>query len=393
MRLISTYAEEALQKMLVELQGKSKGYAAIHYHFSQLKSAHRNRFQLNVASNIIQDLIHRLDGGIFLCHDGDIIVICQLLDQELAEKITYQLRYLFFDDPLAYTKDQKINTHFCSYYLTEESWFDFIAVCRHKIALMGYQHDDGNFDAAWLAKVEQELPVTDTGRLLRGTAVRLVQHGTVMDTVFTRYAMSLHHLCQIFGREQGIDGSHPYYRYLSVLLDKYLLELLQEEWLLNIAIPLSIRLSIATLCSSLFEQFHYHIQGTSRSNIVLSLDIGDLFSDMVRFNQLLPWLQEQGYRLCLEGVDPYSVFHIDRESLGFDLLMMDWQHSIVQGGFFDRLKRELLRQDPARVILSQCNSKEAYDIGRALNLSLFRGSWLGEVEPKEEDEKHYKESI
>lgn len=391
MQLISTHAEEALQSMLESLQGKSGQYGAVHYHFSQLQPANRNRFQLGVAANIITDLVHRFEGGIYLCHDGDIIVICQLLDEELADKMTYQLRYLFFDDPLAYTKDQKLNTHFSSYYMTEEAWFDFIAVCRHKIALAGHSQGEKDYDAAWVAKVEHELKIMDTGRLVRSSPVLLMHDDEQMDTIFTHYSMSLGHLCQVFGREYTIERSSPCYRPLATVLDPYLFEHIESGWRLAYTPPLGLKMTIESLCSSLFEKLHHRFQGTSRSNIVICLEACDVFSDMARYYQILSWLHEQGYRLCLEGVDPYMLRHIEREALGFDLLMLSWQPSIGQGDALGRVKGDVLRQDPARVILSNCDTIEAIAIGRAMHLSLFQGDWMEEDTESEEENQEENE--
>ena len=82
-----------------------QGWQAVAFHFSKLLEHYRSEYQIKIATNLMNDLLGDRDGAIYLCEDSTIYVMVKNFPKSLTEKMIFQLRYLFMDDPLSYTAE------------------------------------------------------------------------------------------------------------------------------------------------------------------------------------------------------------------------------------------------------------------------------------------------
>src|SRR5258708_4564884 len=125
LQLVVKSTEIKLMQMVGDLRNKPSMWQAIHFHLSRLLDEYKSEYQVKIAINLIHDLLKAHEGTIFVLSDNSIIVLCHRLEAGLLEKLIFQLRYLYMDDPLCYNDLGQENPDFCSVYDLKYDWQKF----------------------------------------------------------------------------------------------------------------------------------------------------------------------------------------------------------------------------------------------------------------------------
>ena len=133
MRIVNKEPEAHLIELLNLVHDNRQGWQGVAFAFSRLLEHYRSDYQIKIAMNLINDLLGDRDGAIYVCADADIFVMVRNLPRQLMEKMIFQLRYLFMDDPLAYQADGEENPLFCTLYEIETDWDAFMDLCKRRL--------------------------------------------------------------------------------------------------------------------------------------------------------------------------------------------------------------------------------------------------------------------
>jgi hypothetical protein len=133
MRLVGKDPEAHLIELLGLIDENRQGWQVVYFAFSRLLEHYRSEYQIKIATNLMNDLLGDRDGAIYVCEDATIYVAVRNFPRVLMEKMIFQLRYLFMDDPLAYTPDGDENKEFCTLYDIESQWQDFMDICKRRM--------------------------------------------------------------------------------------------------------------------------------------------------------------------------------------------------------------------------------------------------------------------
>lgn len=379
--------ENKLLEMTNGLQGNAKGYYAIHFHLSKLDGKYRSEYQIKIALNIVTNLFKKHDGAIFVCHDFDIIVIFLGEDKTLIEKVIFQLRYLFIDDPLAYNKNGSENDNFSSYYDIFFQWRDFYIVCQDKmkslkkhakeedIKRVSYDTDNEEeqlLHPFHLAHIETDMNDIDISKALRKQSICAVRNKDVKP-VFDEIYISIVHLRQLLRPNVDLLSNRNLFKYLTEILDQKVLDIITKESHSYLRGSISLNLNLATLLSNDFLNFDASINPSNRVSIVIEIDIADVFSDMSSYIIAKSAIQALGYRICIDNLDSYNILHINREELGCTLGKIRWTGNSSTN---TELIRSVQQWGANRLILCRCDNKDAIKFGRGLGISLFQGRYL-----------------
>ena len=419
MRIVEKEAEAHLIELLNLVRENRDGWQAICFEFSQLMEHYRSEYQVKIATNLMNDLLGDLDGAIYLCEDSTIYVMVRYFSQFLLDKLVFQLRYLFMDDPLAYTPDGDENPAFAAIYELETQWDEFSGICKRRLVRRvresrgvqaiathpnmarstGMRYDGGDLadlmQAArsmqqlgpmHLLAIERGLKDLDIGEAIRRQPICASIPKAAVRTVFDEMYINIQHLQQLLGFEVDLLSDRSLFRYLTRMLDVRMLDTIQRSpsrYLLN---PVSLNLNIETLLSNRFAEFDAVVKPGTKVSIVIEMQIADVFTDMAAFITAKDVMHKLGYRICLDGTSDLSFPQIDRANMGFDLVKLMWnadRKSNLSSESNQRLKEAVKRCGANRVILTRCDSKEAVEFGQAMGITLFQGRYLdAQVNPK-----------
>jgi hypothetical protein len=392
--------EARLIELISTIQEQREGWHGVCFAFSQLLEHYRSDYQIKIAINLMNDLLGDRDGAIFLCEDATIYVVVRNLSKPLLDKMVFQLRYLFMDDPLAYTAEGDENPEFAQVYSIETEWDDFNKVARNHWA-QKVRAAQGNtqpmttepapvkrevrfFNAASLLAVERELKEVDLRSALRRQPVCAAVPGMPIRMVFDEMYINIAALRQLLKVDVDLLSNRWLFKYLTQTLDMRMLELIRQNTATYLVAPLSLNLNIPTLLSEQFLAFDEMVKKGMKASIVVELQIADVFSDMAGYLTARDVVQKLGYRICLDGVTDLSFPQIDRQRLGFDLIKVQWNAETETKGEHTRRVKEAVRSCGSnRVIMTRCDNELAVHYGQSMGLSLFQGRYLdGQVNPR-----------
>jgi len=390
--MLTTYAknsETRLLDLIAKTRDGSGGYYVVHFNFSRLSDHYKNEYQLKISVNIINDILREAEGYVFITSDFDIFVFCKSVLPNVVKKMIFQLRYLYMDDQLAYQGEGRENPDFCDIYELKIGWNDLFNIAKAKLERLereiekeNYpitQLDDGGvLTPAKLASVEQELGKTNIAHAFRSQPVCAAKHDG-FKVIFSEAYINIAALGNQLRTRVDLLSNRTLFRYLTQILDGKMLEFIAKNSRKYLQSALSINLNIETLLSQNFADFDKMIDEDFKKNIVIEINLGDVFSDMHGFTAARKILQDAGYRICLDGLNNLSFLQIDRETLGFDLAKIYWNadlHSDVKRKQSKDLVNAVKKCGASRVILARCDSKDAVYYGQSLGISLFQGRYI-----------------
>jgi hypothetical protein len=407
MRIVSKEPEAHLIELLNLVQEQRQGWQAVAFNFSRLLEHYRSEYQLKIATNLMNDLLGDRDGAIYLCDDANIYVMVRHLPKPLMDKMVFQLRYLFMDDPFAYSIDGEENPEFAQSYNIETDWETFMESCKRRLIqrVRKTQSEQRSipratnaamaaagvapiqfprvemryFTAHSLIAIENTLKETDITASIRRQPVVAVMPDASVRTVFDEMYINIASLRQSLGTEVDLLSNRWLFKYLTQKLDDRMLEAVQKNPPRYLANPVSLNLNIPTLLSTRFAEFDAAIKPSAKVSLVVELQIGDVFNDISGFLLAKDTVQKLGYRVCLDGVTDVAFPQIDRQRLGFDLIKLQWNGDESKDADSEKNQRlaEAIRKcGTKRVILTRCDNALAVEYGQSIGISLFQGRYL-----------------
>ena len=70
-------AEAKLVEMVGGIKDEASSWRGVHFQFAQLLEGYRNDYQIKIAVNLINDLLKIHQGGLFVCQDSSIYIVCR----------------------------------------------------------------------------------------------------------------------------------------------------------------------------------------------------------------------------------------------------------------------------------------------------------------------------
>lgn len=366
------------------------GWVAVHFHLGKLLDEYKSEYQLKIAINLIHDLLKGFEGGIFQMVDGALVVVCNELETALLNKLIFQMRYLYMDDPLAYGEDGSENPAFCTSYDLRTSHKEFLDLCNKQMALLVRKNATParpqttnvavkSLGASTLADIERELAKTDIGQVLRRQPVCNVQPDMKMRRVFDEIYLNIAHLRQSMRLDVDLLSNRWLFKYITGLLDVRMLAMMAQNISRFSDSPISLNLNVETLISKHFAEFDAKLKPEAKVGIIIEIPVVDVFADTIAFHTARREVQKLGYRICLDGVSSSSLAMLDRKKLGVDLAKVQWNADVeadLNSPESKEMAAAISNFGSNRVILCRCDNKQAIQYGKALGISLFQGRFI-----------------
>lgn len=398
--MLLTYTKNSEMRLLdtiAKLRDTASGYYVVHFNFSRLSDHYKNEYQLKISANIINDILREGEGYVFVTYDFDIFVFCKGVLPNVIKKMIFQLRYLYMDDQLAYQGESRENPDFCNIYELKLRWSDLFNIAKDKLESLEriiekenqpiMPVDDGILTPSKLANVEQELGKTSIASAFRIQPICAAKNDG-FKTIFSETYINIGALSNQLRTRVDLLSNRTLFRYITQILDRKMLEFISKNSRKYLQSALSINLNIETLLSQSFAEFDRVLEADFKKNVVIEIQVSDVFSDIQAFTAARKLLQDAGYRICLDGVTNLSFIQINRESLGFDLIKLYW-NADLQSDLKRKQSKELSnavkRCGANRVILARCDSKDAVYYGQSFGIALFQGRYIDSlVNPESE---------
>lgn len=387
------------EKMLLEymrrLEPQKAEHKAVRLHLSDLKPYNRRDHHIRAAENSFENLIKALQGQLFIVKNSDMFFFFKNEAQPQAETVVQKVRFLFSDDPLLEDEEPGEN-RFSTWFDTASEYEELLHQIESIIeteekrkketrarmdtrqALKVRQREGEPMTPEILARVESALERTDLSNLVRRQFVCTVDAQMIPDQSFSEMFISIADLRETMIPGINLLANRWLFQHLTETLDKRMLSLLSKNDALTISGDISFNANVATLLSQGFQEFDDNISASRRGSMIIELQKVDIFADLGAYLFAREFVQDKGYRVCLDGLTHNTMSMVDREKLGADMLKLVWHPDMVDGGsdMHEKVRTLVKRANPSRVILCRVDTREAIDFGQSVGIRQFQGHFV-----------------
>jgi EAL domain-containing protein (putative c-di-GMP-specific phosphodiesterase class I) len=198
------------------------------------------------------------------------------------------------------------------------------------------------------------------------------------DEIFREHSISMVGLKERISPKVNLLSSPCLFQYLSETLDKRMLGVLCNKDFDKLPFKMSINLNASTALSRGFQKFD-RIVGKNTAKVIVEMQLLDIFADMCSFVQARDSLQERGYRVLVDGLNPLALKFFDPGLLKADFIKINWD-SDYEGEVKPDLLKDLLAviasTGKERVILARVNTNKAIKWGMGLGITKFQGFFI-----------------
>ena len=384
--------ENLLLDYVRRLEKHKDGRKMAHIHLSALRPFNRRDQHVRAASNSFEPLVKDMIGQLFHLDNSDLIFIFKGTALAQVQTIVQKIRFLFSDDPLMEADDA--DEQFCGWYDADGQFNEILAVAQNfadvqgrretetrgrqvgaRAALKAKQEKGEPLTPAILGKVVDALRRADLSNLVRRQFICSIDKKLVPEQVFSELFISISDLRETLLPNVNLLANRWLFQYLTETLDRRMLSMLTKTDRITISGDISFNLNVSTMVSQDFLDFDDAVPASRRGAMIIELQKLDIFADISSYLFAREFVQEKGYRICLDGLTHETMAMLDRERIGADLIKVVWHPELVDGGEDMRARVHGLidRTGADRVILCRVDNREAVDFGHSMGISLFQG--------------------
>jgi len=396
---MSKSPEKRLLDMLERMRNNTVGVYAVHLHLSALRPSHRQPHFLRMVGRSLDSLSAQQDVQVFEFSNVDVALLCRNTPVDDVDDAVFRVRALFNEDPLTMSEDGSAEDRF-------STWYDFSQPNDYKdfedaIELVISQQEDvknqqsNSMTTGRASKVMngeplapdklkgvlQKLLEVRIGDVVHRQSAVIVAAGKQQQLAFREHYISMEELRARIAPEVNIFSSHWLFQYLSETIDARMLEVLARLDYTNMDVPLSINLNVSTISARPFQNFHALI-GENTENVIVEIQITDVFADMGVYAYTRDWLKEHGYKVLIDGLNPLTLHFFDPSPLEADYIKITWGPE-VRGGVGQEQTRQIRdvvgKMPDAGVVLARVDSEEGVSWGLDLGIRCFQGHFIDKV--------------
>ena len=394
--------ENLLLDYVYRLERHKGGRKVVQVHLSRLKPFNRREHHVRVAANSFEALVKALQGQLFILKSCDLIFIYKREAAPDVETAVQRVRFLFSDDPLL-AEEALAGDRFSTWFDAENQFDEILNLAQGLVdkekkrqsevrakmdtraALKARQELGEPLTPEILNRVEAALTRADLSNLVRRQFACILGPKGAPEPTFSELFISIKDMRETMLPGVNLTSNRWLFQHLTYSLDRRMLAMLAKTDHITISGDISFNLNVSTLLSQEFLAFDDAVPASRRGHMVVELENLDIFSDLEAYTFAREFVQERGYRICVDGLTHQTITLVDRKRLGADLIKLIWHSDMVDGGkdIESDLRTLVRRAGKNRVVLCRCDDREAVDFGRAIGIGLFQGRHIEHLIAKE----------
>jgi EAL domain-containing protein (putative c-di-GMP-specific phosphodiesterase class I) len=336
---------------------------------------------------------------IFNLSNLDVVLMCRNAPIDEVDDAVFRVRALFNEDSITQAEDGSAEDRFSAWYDLSQSPdlkdFEDSVVAIDKLVASANSKLLEPMTTGRASKVMrgealtpdmlqgimQKLLEARIGDLVHRQPTVRVSANKKQELAFREHYISMEELRARIAPKVNIFSSHWLFQYLSEVIDARVLEVLSRLDYASMDYPVSINLNVSTIMSRPFQNFNA-IVGENTEKVVIEIQMIDIFADMRGYEQTRDWLQERGYRVLIDGLNPLTLDFFNPITLRADFIKINWGPE-VQGGLgqgqTEQIKSVIKQMKPGTVVLSRVDSEEGVSWGLGLGIMCFQGHFIDKV--------------
>lgn len=381
--------EQALLNHIRRLERARSDTFAVQIHLSKLITFLRLPECLDVIRTMMAREAKKADASLFSLFNNDLFVVYDRDALTAIDEALKRVCHILGDDPF-FAEVTEAQLEFCTYFNFDTQFEEVI----EQVQSLVQQHADQQIlartkkrddrpgkplDLSNLASIEKAISQADLSTMTSRQAICEVGESGRPQPLFYELFTSIGQLQQALLPDQNLFSDRWLFQYLTTKLDERMLAWLSKNDDSTLKRSFSLNINIASVLSPRFLEFDALLDKERRNTIVIELQKIDVFADIARFLFAREFLLDRGYRICLDGLTALSLPYINRRQLGFELVKLHWTPQLrqqLEGKDGEHLREAIEATNPRRIIMMRCETDDAIELGREMNISLFQGYFL-----------------
>ena len=384
--------EILLLERLRAMRASRAGAYVVHLHLSELRPGNRKPHFIRIAARSFEMLITNFDVVMFQLANTDFVLLCREVPVDEVDAAISKARALFSEDPL--TAGDVMEDQFSTWYDISQDG-DYTAFMtaaadllqdqqKHQLAddaLSGRAMEGDPLTPANVSAINRRLHATPIEDLIREQTAVQVHVGGKGKVLFRENYISMFDLQKRIAPNINLFGSPWLFQYLTETLDQRLLLAIQNADFDAMGEAISLNLNIGTVLAREFQQFS-RVVGDNASKVVIEVQLINVFADMGAFFYARDSLQERGYRVLIDGLNPLSLQFFEPGLLDADFVKIGWGREFmgeVQDTRMVEMRDVVEHTGQDRVILARVDSEDAIKWGLNLGITRYQGHYIDTV--------------
>ena len=381
--------------LFVHLEKHKTGQRAVYIQLSMLQRHNRRDHHIRLAADTFSQLIKSKKGQLFILKNLDIFFAYRGECHDDVETSIFKLRYLFSEDPFLESKIENLKQPFQRYFNVERDFKNMVYFIRNntrpaiqnqekqqKINPPSHQlkcEQDKQLTPQSLGALAQALENTDLTNMIRSKNIYSLIGNAVPQILINELFISIETLGETLIPGINLKNRKWLYYHLTEIIDKRMLATLRKSNHLFGKGDICLNLNVSTLLSQEFALFDDKLLASERNTVIVNLQLIDILSNLSEFATAREYAKYRDYRICIDGLTHETLNLINTERLGTDLVKITWSSEGLESAYKNNLSGLFNTMGTPRVILCQCNNKEAIDFGHNFGIGMFQGLYIEKI--------------
>jgi EAL domain-containing protein (putative c-di-GMP-specific phosphodiesterase class I) len=380
------YDDDRLLKLLQSSKRELQGLRLVHLHLSLLQD--KNYGDVHDIRRTVQSIA---DNSAFLqmfnLSNGDALILYKGIKfstiTEACQKIeTMMLARTKLTGPNPYREN--------SLYSIMELSLNFATIIRFIEGLAQQAGGaDGSAKAATkepisleeLAKIERQMGNFDLSPFMLNQPIVDIRDDQNNRREYFEIYIAVKNLEDRLSPEFDLTANRWLFNYFTASLDQAVLKSLNHgvDFIRGHKIGLNVNLS--TIMSAAFVRFDERLSMDLRGNVVLEINKVDLVENIETYKEVVEFARNRGYSICIDGITPMWVEHMDLEYMACDYAKMFWSNELqdMDEAEQERFGAKIRDQENCRFILGRCSGVTALLFARKHGIHLVQGRMVDNI--------------
>ena len=386
----ATGKEKQLLDHLRRIGADPIGYYAVRLHLSDLKPSNRQPHFIRIAQRSLEYLVHNHEVALFPMSNSDFIVLCHDVPVDDVDPIIYKVRALFSEDPLTSGADGTLEDRFTSWYdLSAPADLSAFIEAANVLATEAARMEKEGRKAAGVGEpisaeslvgISEKVLTANVSDIVRQQPAVYIEAGGQGGLLFREFTVYMAALQKRVAGDVNIFTSPWLFQYLTEIVDRRMLSLMSQRNFDVLNAPISLNLNVSTILGRDFQRFH-GVVGDNSWKVVAEFQLLDIFADINQYTQARDWLQENGYRVLIDGVTPIALDFFDPADLAADFVKINWGTEFMEssGSHLVELRDVVAATGRDRIILARTDSEDAIKWALGLGVTRFQGRYVDTI--------------
>lgn len=387
--------ETVLLNRLRVLEDDGDDHYAVVFHTSQLRPANRKKHFLDIAGRAFDNLLGNFDATLYKMSSLDFVLICREVPVEEIDPVIHKVRQLFSEDPLTDGEDGSIDDKFTTWYdLSQPGDFSVFVEKANGFAIEAAERrlkeeeirspnalPGERIGPRSTGEINLKLQTVPMDDLIREQPAMVMHAGAKGEVMFREQYVSISELQKRVAPDVNLFGSPWLFQFLTETIDRRLLAVVASRDFAALNDPISLNLNISTVLGREFQHFHQSV-GEDARKVIIELQAIDIFSNINAYKDARAQLQENGYRVLIDGLSPLALQFFDPGSLEADLVKVHWGQEFEAEGQESRaddIKVVVNSIGAENIILGHTDSEDAIKWALGLGICRFQGFYIDTV--------------